>query len=117
MPGNILQADIGYPDLSRYESTEAKLNAVQNYLFLLLENLRYILRNLSPENFNEQETLDWIGRNIKAETRSSPMSCTPTTAPSPISWWTSYAPTIRRPRATSPGTRRPSTFSTSTTRT
>ena len=68
MPGNILQADIGYPDLSRYESTEAKLNAVQNYLFLLLENLRYILRNLSPENFNEQETLDWIGRNIKANT-------------------------------------------------
>ena len=64
MPGNFFAADISYPDLSKYDSTEAKLEAVQNYLFLLLETLRYTLRNLSmEENFNEAELADWVENN------------------------------------------------------
>ena len=68
MPDAFFQADSALPDLRRYEGTDAKLEAVQNYLFLLLENLRYLLRNLSPENFNQSEMTDWIGKTVKAET-------------------------------------------------
>lgn len=63
MAGNFLMADIGMPDLSKYDTTEAKLNAIQSYLYLLLENLRYVLRNLSMEdNFNEEELAAWVDR-------------------------------------------------------
>ena len=66
MAGGLADLDTGFPD--RAGGTERQLAAVYDYLVMLLENLRYILRNLSPENFNEQETLDWIGRNIQANT-------------------------------------------------
>ncbi len=59
MPDGFFQADSAFPNLARYESTEQKLSAVQDYLFLLLENLRYLLRNLSPENFNQTELAAW----------------------------------------------------------
>ncbi len=68
MPDGFLQIDTALPNLRGGESTERKLETVQNYLFLLLENLRYLLRNLSPENFNETEMTDWIGKTVKAET-------------------------------------------------
>ncbi len=48
------------PELEGYGSTEEKLTALQNYLFLLLENLRYTLRNLNAENFNAAELQNWI---------------------------------------------------------
>ena len=66
MAGGLADLDTGFPD--RGGGTEKQLAAVYDYLVMLLENLRYILRNLSPENFNEKETLDWIGRNIQANT-------------------------------------------------
>jgi len=60
MAGNFLMADISAPDLSRYTTTQQKLDAMENYLFLLLENLRYALRNLNPyENFNQPELEAW----------------------------------------------------------
>ena len=68
MPGTFSVLDAGLPAFTGGESTEQKLDALCGYTFLLLENLRYILRNLSPENFNETELRDWVGRNIKAET-------------------------------------------------
>ena len=55
MPSNLLAADTGMPDLGGNGSVEDKLNAIQNYLYLLLENLRYTLRNLGAENFNSSE--------------------------------------------------------------
>ena len=67
MPDSFFQADSSLPNLARYETAEQKLAAVQDYLFLLLENLRYILRNLSPENFNQTEMTDWIEKNVKAD--------------------------------------------------
>lgn len=66
MAGGLADIDTSFP--TRRGSTEQQISAVYDYLVMLLENLRYILRNLSPEDFNEQETLDWIGKNIKAET-------------------------------------------------
>ena len=70
MPGSAFAADLQYPDLTRYESTEQKLAAVQDYLFLLLETLRYVLRNLSmEENFNQAELSGWVQTlNIEANT-------------------------------------------------
>lgn len=53
MPGNVLTADMALPDLQQYDTVERKLTALENYLLLLLENLRYTLRNLSTENFND----------------------------------------------------------------
>ena len=70
MPGSAFAADLQYPDLTRYESTEQKLAAVQDYLFLLLETLRYVLRNLSmEENFNQAELKGWVdGLDLEAKT-------------------------------------------------
>ena len=68
MPDSFFLTDSALPDLGGGETTAQKLAAVQDYLFLLLENLRWVLRNLSPENFNQTELADWVGKNVKAET-------------------------------------------------
>ena len=68
MPTQFAALDNAFPAFAGGESTEQKVDALYDYVFLLLENLRYILRNLSPENFNEAEVEDWIGRNVRAQT-------------------------------------------------
>ncbi len=55
MPGNILAADTYFPDLEKGGSTEEKLKVMQDYLYILLEQLRYMLNNLGQENFNDAE--------------------------------------------------------------
>ena len=59
MPTQFATLDNGFPSFTGRESTEQKVDALYNYVFLLLENLRYILRNLSTENFNEAEMEEW----------------------------------------------------------
>lgn len=51
MPGNILNADIGFPSFSG--SSEQQLGEVKNYLYMLLEQLRYSMGNLDAKNFNQ----------------------------------------------------------------
>lgn len=68
MPTRFAGLDAGFPTFTGGESLEQKVDALQNYNYMLLEYLRYILRNLGPENFNDAELLEWIGRNIRAET-------------------------------------------------
>ena len=58
MPGNILSADSNFPNLSAEQSDSEKINVIQNYLYMLLEQLRYTLANLGMENFNETEFND-----------------------------------------------------------
>ena len=60
MPGQFANIDTGFPSFTGGESTEQKVDALYSYVFLLLENLRYVLRNLSPENFNQQEMKDYF---------------------------------------------------------
>ncbi len=55
MPANLLDADIGFPDTEGNASTEEKLKSITNYLYMLLEQLRYTLSNLGKDNFNESE--------------------------------------------------------------
>ena len=55
MPSNQMLADMSFPDLEKKGSTDEKFRAVQDYLFLLLEQLRYVLNNLTVENMNQTE--------------------------------------------------------------
>lgn len=63
MPTSFLSADAGFPRLTNDIPMEERMNRVQQYLFLLLEQLRYVLSNLGEENFNE-ESLKEIGEAI-----------------------------------------------------
>lgn len=68
MPGNILNADTGFPQFSEGESSDQKLDKVMNYLYMLLEQLRYSLNNLDADNFNDtglQEIADGIARPLQ----------------------------------------------------
>jgi len=52
MPGSILNADTGFPQFKDGQSTSEKLDVVMNYLYMLLEQLRYSMGNLDEKNFN-----------------------------------------------------------------
>ena len=70
MPGAFASLDTGFPNLSGNGSTDDKLRAIQDYLYQLLEQLRYSMNNLGAENFNEnslKEITDKITEPIKAE--------------------------------------------------
>ena len=62
MAGNFLSADMSVPDLNKYKSTDQKLSAIESYLFQLLESLRYTLRNLSMDNFNQTDLQGWVDK-------------------------------------------------------
>lgn len=68
MPGNILNADTGFPQFTGDESSDAKIDKVMNYLYMLLEQLRYSLNNLDADNFNDtglQEIGEGIARPLQ----------------------------------------------------
>lgn len=52
MPSGILESESGMPNLNKYQSADEKINAIQSYFFLLIEQLRWSLRNLGADNFN-----------------------------------------------------------------
>lgn len=54
MPNNLMAADVNFPDLSG-KSQKEQISVITNYLFMLLEQLRYVLNNLGVNNFNEAE--------------------------------------------------------------
>ena len=53
MPKDFLALDTNFPQFTGTETTEQKVNQLYNYTYMLLENLRYCLRNLDSRNFNE----------------------------------------------------------------
>lgn len=55
MPGSILSADSNFPNLSEQQTDGEKIRVIQNYLYMLLEQLRYTMANLGADNFNETE--------------------------------------------------------------
>lgn len=67
MPGSILSADTGFPYLSEEHTAQEKIDKIQSYLYMLLEQLRYTLGNLDAENFNEE------GLNDLAELITEPV--------------------------------------------
>lgn len=52
MPTNMLALDSSFPQLSEKQSSSEKIKVVTDYLYMLLEQLRYTLANLGAENFN-----------------------------------------------------------------
>ena len=64
MPNNFLNADISFPTFTEEQTDGEKLDVVTNYLYMLLEQLRYTLGNLGAGNFNDAE-LDDIGKHIR----------------------------------------------------
>lgn len=66
MAGGLSELDTGMPE--RSGSVEDRLRALYDYLALLLENLRYLLRNLGPENLNESELLPWLNDKLEVKT-------------------------------------------------
>lgn len=63
MPSNLQTLDTAFPKIDDHQTTEENFNQVVNYLYMLLENLRYTLGNLGEDNFNDTE-LDSIGKLI-----------------------------------------------------
>lgn len=63
MPGNLLSADIAFPTFTAGQSADEKLGVVTNYLYMLLEQLRYTMANLGAGNFNDTELAE-IGETI-----------------------------------------------------
>lgn len=53
MPSNILAADTSFPQLTDQQTTDEKFSVLTNYLYMLLEQLRYSMANLGRENFND----------------------------------------------------------------
>lgn len=53
MPSNLLNVDTAFPDLMGNQSTDEKFRMVSDYLYMLLEQLRYSMGNLGRENFND----------------------------------------------------------------
>ncbi len=53
MPSNWLYIDTNFPTFTGEENTEEKVATIQNYLFMLVEQLRYSLHNLDTRNMNQ----------------------------------------------------------------
>lgn len=70
MPANILNADTGFPTFAEGEDSNAKIDKVMNYLYMLLEQLRYSLANLDADNFNETGLRE-IGEGIARPLQTS----------------------------------------------
>ena len=59
MPANWLYMDAKFPDFDGDISTEDKLAQVQNYLYLLVEQMRYTMQNLDTTNMNQNALNSW----------------------------------------------------------
>lgn len=64
MPNSLQTLDTSFPKIDDHQTTEENFNQVTNYLYMLLENLRYTLGNLGEENFNDTE-LDDLAKMIR----------------------------------------------------
>ena len=71
MPGGFSALDTSFPALEG-KSTEDQVRALTDYLFQLLEALRYTLRNLGVENMNEQAVKDLAELTAKAVKITAP---------------------------------------------
>lgn len=53
MPSNWLYVDTNFPTFAGEESPNEKISTIQNYMYMLLEQLRYTLHNLDTSNMNQ----------------------------------------------------------------
>ena len=74
MAKDFMSLDCGFPNFADDEPIEDKVSKLYNYTFMLLESLRYLLRNLDTDNFNaaalaefKKEYEDKVKEKRKAE--------------------------------------------------
>ncbi|MBO5671061.1 MAG: hypothetical protein J6S41_05885 [Clostridia bacterium] len=53
MPNKFVTLDTGFPTFSNNASTSEKVDGIMSYLYQLQESLRYMLRHLGSDNFDE----------------------------------------------------------------
>lgn len=53
MPTNLMLVDSQFPRLDQGENTQESITKLQNYLYMLVEQLRYSLHNLDLSNLNQ----------------------------------------------------------------
>ena len=63
MPVSLLNTDTSFPSFQEDTSTKERVEVLTNYLYMLLEELRYTFNNLGSENFNDKG-LEEIGKTI-----------------------------------------------------
>lgn len=56
--GALYLADLGYPMLPKGATEDAKFDELQDYLYRLVESLRWTLEHLDESNFNQNFFLD-----------------------------------------------------------
>lgn len=59
MPTNFSTLDTRFPTFTEEETIEEKVVTIENYLYMLLENLRYALNNLDLRNMNGAAVSQW----------------------------------------------------------
>lgn len=59
MPSNWLYVESQFPNFNGDESTEEKLEQLQNYLYMLVEQMRYTTQNLDLTNVNQTALNNW----------------------------------------------------------
>lgn len=70
MPGGISLLDTGFPSFTGAQSTQEQVDSILNYLYQVMEQLRYTMNNLGEENFNTMALSD-IGESIVGPLRVS----------------------------------------------
>lgn len=71
MPRGFLDLDVQFPRLEGMEDDAARFRAIEDHERLLLENLRYILNNIGPDNFNTVEMEGWLQARLPAQPAAS----------------------------------------------
>lgn len=69
MPSNWLYMDTNFPAFTGQETVREQVTTIQNYMFMLVEQLRYSLHNLDGKNFNAAG-LERIGETITEPIRA-----------------------------------------------
>lgn len=65
MPSNMLDLDSRFPTLEPERDVDERFAEVKNYLYMLLEQLRYTLSHIEPENLNQTEVVRWLKEDAK----------------------------------------------------
>ena len=60
MPSNWLYIDTNFPSFTQKESVNDKIETMQDYLFMLVEQLRYTLHNLDLSNMNKTAADEFV---------------------------------------------------------
>jgi len=60
MPSNWLYVDTNFPSFTGKETVNEKIDTIQSYLYVLLEQLRYCLHNLDTSNMNQIELNKYV---------------------------------------------------------